>query len=473
VRVSDLLPNPKKKEDVMKTGSVIPILALRQKKADISKKCREMLALANEQNRDLPATESAQFDRYSAVLSDLETQLTEATAQLEAERRMPAESRISGGGNGKWESVSGGGDGFKPGPGKKLYRDLFPDARMDSGGFSSFDEFLRAWHSTPAQFDPRLRASQQEGIPSSGGFLVPEEYAAALVDKSLENEIVRPRAQVWPMAFDTRKVPALDNFDHSSTLFGGFSANWISESGAIPEQALKTRMVQLTAHKLALLGRSSNELLDDVPNAGFEAIYGASMLAAVSFFWDYYLLRGNGAGQPLGILNDPALITITKESGQAANTILYQNVVKMFARLHPACLSNAVWIANSTTIPQLLAMQNIVANRANTENVGGSAVAVVTQNADGQMSLLTRPIIFTEKLPILSSQGDILLADLSQYAVGIRKGAALEKSMHAGFSTDETLFRVVTRLDGQGLWKSAITPKNGDSISWCVTLGAR
>jgi HK97 family phage major capsid protein len=190
---------------------------------------------------------------------------------------------------------------------------------------------------------------------------------------------------------------------------------------------LKTRLVTLTARKLALLGASSNELLDDAVS-GFEAVYGASMIAAVSYFYDYYFLQGDGAGQPLGVLNDPALIVVTKESGQAANTILYQNVVKMFARLHPACLSSAVWIANSTTIPQLLAMQNIVANRANTENVGGSAVAVVTQNADGAMSLLTRPIIFTEKLPVLSSQGDLLLADLSQYAVGLRRGAAWKRA---------------------------------------------
>src|SRR5206468_537988 len=100
-----------------------------------------------------------------------------------------------------------------------------------------------------------------------------------------------------------------------------------------------------------------------------------------------------------------------------------------------------------------------------------SAVPIVTQNADGSMSLLTRPIVFTEKLPALSSQGDLLLADLSQYAIGMRQGAALEKSMHAGFTTDQTYFRVITRLDGQGTWKSAVTPKSGDSISWCVTLG--
>jgi HK97 family phage major capsid protein len=118
-------------------------------------------------------------------------------------------------------------------------------------------------------------------------------------------------------------------------------------------------------------------------------------------------------------------------------------------------------------------MQNVVKNVAGTENVGGSAVPVFTMNADGTGTLLTRPVHFTEKLPALSSKGDILLADFSQYAIGLRQGAALEKSNAAGFTTDTTYFRVVTRLDGQGTWKSAMTPKTGDSLSWCLTLEAR
>jgi HK97 family phage major capsid protein len=469
------------KEIVMTTGRIIPIAALRHRKLTLSREAEGLLAAAMRENRDLTSAEAAQHERSVARLKETEAELIEAEAQLEAERRMqgmPDENalfaRRAGTGSANAGYSAGGSLEGKGGPGKKKYRDLFPNAahHLDTGGFSSFDEFLQAWHNTPQQFDPRLKASQQEGIPSSGGFAVPEEFAAMLIDKALEAEVVRPRAQVWPLASDTRKVPALDNFDHSSNLYGGFTAQWVPETGTITPQDLKTRLIQLTAKKLALLGASSNELLDDAVN-GFEAVYGASMIAAVSYFYDYYFLRGDGAGQPLGVLNDPALIVIAKESGQAANTVDYRNVVKMFARLHPACLSNAVWIANSTTIPQLLQMQNRVFNLAASDVVGGSAVPAVTQNADGSMSLLTRPIIFTEKLPALSSQGDLLLADLSQYAIGMRKGAAIEKSMHAGFTTDQTYFRVITRLDGQGTWKSAVTPKNGDSLSWCVTLAAR
>ena len=57
------------------------------------------------------------------------------------------------------------------------------------------------------------------------------------------------------------------------------------------------------------------------------------------------------------------------------------------------------------------------------------------QNADGSFSMLTRPLLFTEKLPALGDEGDILLADFSQYALGQRAGMGIEKSRHAGFLT--------------------------------------
>lgn len=88
----------------------------------------------------------------------------------------------------------------------------------------------------------------------------------------------------------------------------------------------------------------------------FEEMLSAGLTAATAWELDNGFLNGTGAGQPLGVLNDPALITITKETGQLAATILYENVAKMFSRLHPACVATSVWVANSAAIPQMLQM---------------------------------------------------------------------------------------------------------------------
>ena len=119
------------------------------------------------------------------------------------------------------------------------------------------------------------------------------------------------------------------------------------------------------------------------------------------------------------MLNDPALVTVDKEANQAATTLVYMNLTKMMARLHPRCFANSVWIASPTCIPSLLSL---------TLPIGTSGAAFpVMRDADGGFVILTRPVLFTEKLPVLGTAGDILLCDLSQYIVGMRKEVALEK----------------------------------------------
>jgi HK97 family phage major capsid protein len=103
--------------------------------------------------------------------------------------------------------------------------------------------------------------------------------------------------------------------------------------------------------------------------------------------------------------------------------------------------------------------------------VGGSVVPAVLQEG-GKFSLLGKEVLFTEKIPALGSLGQILLVDLSQYTIGMRKEVSLDKSIHVGWSTDQSSYRAIVRADGQGSWDKAITPKAGDSLSWCVALAA-
>ena len=101
----------------------------------------------------------------------------------------------------------------------------------------------------------------------------------------------------------------------------------------------------------------------------------------------------------------------------------------------------------------------------------GNQPALVQSN--GQFSLLGKPMLFTEKVPALGTLGDLLLCDLSQYTIGLRKEVSLDKSIHVGWSTDTASYRAILRADGQGSWDKPITPKAGDTLSWCVALQSR
>jgi HK97 family phage major capsid protein len=349
--------------------------------------------------------------------------------------------------------------------GGKLYRDLFGTSRFSSDGWSSFEDYLRAVHS--GLHHPQLRSAmltQSIGTPSAGGFIVPEQFVAEMLDKSLESEIVRPRCDVREMKSDTLKVAGFDGRNHTGgSLFGGFTGTWAAELDTATDAGPDYRLIQFDAKKLFIFTRASNELVQD--GMSFEAMLGEAMIAALGWHLDYACLRGTGAGQPLGVLNDPALITVSKETGQPASTILYQNLTKMFARLHPACVNNSIWVANSNTIPQLLELTIAV-------GTGGSVVPVMSQ-MDGQFTILTRPVLFTEKLPTLGTKGDIMLVDFSQYTLALRKDMSLEKSIHVGWQNDTSGYRSILRADGMGRWGTAVTPRHGDTLSWAVALETR
>lgn len=309
-----------------------------------------------------------------------------------------------------------------------------------------------------------FRAAMKEGVPSSGGLAVAEPLAAQWLDSSIESEIIRPRATVWPMESATRKVPGWDcSTQTSGSMYGGFAMEFLAEEGTGSKQTGKLREIQLTAHKGAIFVDVSNELVED--GLGFDAQLDRAMRSSIGYGLDKYFISGNGAGQPLGIINDNALISVAKESGEKQGTIVWENLTKMFARMYPEGRQRAIWLCNNNAIPQLLSLSIAIGK-------GGSYIPAMTES-NGRFKLLGREVIFTSHMPTLGSANDIVFVDLTQYAIGIRRDIRLERSNIPGWTQDLMSYRVMLRFDGMGTWSSAITPENGDTLSWVVGLAER
>jgi HK97 family phage major capsid protein len=349
----------------------------------------------------------------------------------------------------------------------KTYRGMFGTDNLSSGGFESLGEFLKTIHDGRAdsRLITKVPSGLNEGIPSEGGFLVPPEYAAQLLDQSLEDEIVRPRAQVFPMKGKTKLIPGVEISSHASSLFGGVVGYWADEGSSVPQTKPGFRMVELVAKKLMMLSAATNELLQDSA-INFEQVLGAMLTKAIGWYLDDSFLSGHGAGQPLGLLNCPSTIEVPAETGQTSNTIVYENCINMLGRLHPGCYKNAVWIANLTTLPSLATLHMAI---------GTAGVPVkVLQEESGKFTLIGKQVIFTEKTPTLGTKGDLILADLSQYAIGLREGLRIEMSNAPGFSSDESNWRTVCRTDGMGLWSGPLTLKDGiTTVAPFVVLASR
>jgi HK97 family phage major capsid protein len=308
------------------------------------------------------------------------------------------------------------------------------------------------------------------GVGADGGYAVAPMFAHDLLDLSLEGEIVRPRAHVYPMDSAILVVPGFDALNHTGASIAGFTGGWVKELSTSTAQKPKMRDITLRLEKCGIYGQVSNELLRFATYMDAELM--RLLAQAIGFYLDTGFLTGTGAaGQPLGVLNDPALITVSKEGSQSADTIVASNLLKMFARLHPQCFRNAIWVVNQSTLPQLLSV-NIEYTRG-TDGLAIRPEPLFREVASGSFVCMGRPVIVTEKTPGLGDKGDIILADFGQYAVGMYRDIFIDKSNAPGWYTDATDYRALVHAGGMGKWNAPLTPANGSTLSWCVTLEAR
>ncbi len=309
----------------------------------------------------------------------------------------------------------------------------------------------------------------EEGDLSQGGYLVPEEFRATLLQTALESSIVKQRATVIPMASNRVTIPALVDDDHTSDYFGGVVIYRTAEKGSKTPKNPVFGKVGLTLHKLTGLCYVTDELLQDSV-ISIEPIIRNTFGQAIAFVQDYDFLRGNGANQALGVFHtsNPSIISVAKETGQDADTIVFENIIKMWSRLYPAGQAKAIWVANINTFPQLATMNMSVGS-------GGVPVYLPAGGVSGApfATLMGRPLIFTEKMATIGDLYDIGLADFSQYIIGEKGGLNFATSMHVRFVTDEMAYRFVMRYDGQPWWLATLTPKAGSTLSPFITLAER
>ena len=268
------------------------------------------------------------------------------------------------------------------------------------------------------------------------------------------------------MASNTIKLPRVKDTSHASSVYGGVIGYWVEEAGSYTASEPDFAQFQLVAKKLTGYTQASNELAQDSAIA-LESLLTGMFGDAIRFYEENAFINGDGAGEPIGIKNSDALISVAKETGQAATTIVYENLVNMYSRMMPSSHQNAVWIAHPDTMPQLMTMAMNI-------GTGGSAIFVNNASAEVPMTIFGRPIFFTEHAQTLGTVGDIYYADLSYYVIGDRQGITIASSDHYRFANGETVWSFTERLDGAPWLDSAITPQNGsNTLSPFVALATR
>lgn len=351
----------------------------------------------------------------------------------------------------------------------------------DARPFATFADYMAAVVRSSrqgAQVDAGLMeiaaaTGMSEGIGADGGFLVQTDFGGELLRTIHETGLVWgriPTSRRIPVSgnANSRKMPTIDETSRANgSRMGGVTAAWRAEGDTINGSKPKFGMITLELNDIAALSYFTVEEAQDTP--GLAAFIGTLHPEEIAFRLDNALIRGDGAGKPLGVLNSPALVTVDAEAGQAADTFLYENAANMWARMPARSRSSAVWFYNQELEPQLNAMYLAI-------GTGGVPVFLPAGGISGTpfSTLFGRPAIPIEQASAPGDVGDIILADMSAYWAIEKGGPSQALSEHVAFTTGEVAVRTMYRVDAQPQWKSSLTPyKGSNAISPFVALAAR
>lgn len=418
---------------------------------------------ADEHGADLTDEELSAIEANRAEMERIQRQITARQAARPAAgpgRRTPAEPS----------------NGAAPGPTRIAAQ---PRANDRTGGFRNLGEFASCVFAAHGRRDEgaigRLTNTlgMNEGVGEDGGFLVPAEFRDGIMKIVEGEESLLPRTDNSTTSRNS-VIHTIDRITPWGT--SGIQATWEGEGQSTTATGAKFEQNTLRLNKLMARVDASDELLDDAPQLdSYLRVKAPEVMTSVI---NLAIVQGNGVGKPLGFMNSGALVTISKETSQPADTIMHRNLVKMMGRMYAPSWARATWLMHQDIWAQLplISFRDIGAYPS---TATGSAVPAYMPPTGiaGQPygTLFGRPIMVLEAMETIGDLGDIALVDLKAYRTVTKAGGTrVDTSIHLKFDTDETVFRFIFRVAGAPWWSSTISPRDGSNTrSPFITLESR
>jgi HK97 family phage major capsid protein len=304
-----------------------------------------------------------------------------------------------------------------------------------------------------------------EGSGQDGAFGVQADFAGAIMDTSVKEDPILSRVDSYSVSQNSDRVQYLevDESDISTTVFGGVQVYWAEEAGTVGASKPKLMEKELKLQKLMGFAYATEELNAD--SNFIDQLYTKAFSTAIRRALAGAIIAGNGVGKPLGLLKAGSLITIAKESNQAAGTVVWANLSKMYNRVLDK--SKCVWLCHPDVREQFDFLEFPV-------GTGGVPVYLPAAAAGSIDTLRGKPILESDHCSAVGSQGDLLFVDLSDYMMIYKGGVQKDVSIHVQFLTAENCFRFIFRANGLPKRNKKLTIKNSSNDrSSIVTLAAR
>ena len=303
------------------------------------------------------------------------------------------------------------------------------------------------WSNAPEEKDVldqcKLFSSQQKGqgmqVDSTGGFAVPENLVPELIQR-LEANTVFNAANIG--CFEMPAVPGTMKFNRIAS--GFTAAPQAAEGDQITESTMAIEQIELMPKTIAAYCTASNLLLAN-NTAGADAWIQMRLARDGALIHDQYVLRGTGnSGQPLGLLNDPDILT----SG-VSSTVTFDEVEGIrlaVANANGIMGTKMGWAAH----PSMLS-----AIRLSASGVTNVDMARLAMSESATMPLIGYPVYESTQFSATTDADSIVFGAWDMLIIANFSGFMITKSDHAVFNQDECAFRLIKYMDTHRLQPSA------------------
>ena len=294
-----------------------------------------------------------------------------------------------------------------------------------------------------------IKTTMVEGVDTLGGFVVPEDFRAQLVQRLPGMTVVRSRAMVLTTSSSSISIPTATG--GTSRYTSAVRVTWSAEIPTAGDATTNATFGQLNipVHTVMADTQLSLNLLED---AAFDlGSYVTRVFSeAMAIDEDQQFLTGSGVGRPEGILNGTAALgapfnaNVTTVNTGAAAALTADGVIAVpFGLDAQYRQSGATWCMARATLRALRQLKDGTSNYL----LGSPGL-----NAVGfPRTLLDYPIAESEAMPAVAANTyPIIFGDFGGYYIADRVGMSVERFRDSALArTNSVMFTVRRRLGGQ------------------------
>ena len=292
------------------------------------------------------------------------------------------------------------------------------------------------WKQMRNKTSVEVRNALSVGVDSEGGYLVPDTYEKNLVEALHDEMVIRRLAHVFTTASGSHKIPVVASHG---------TANWVEETGEIPETTETFGQKHIGAHKLTALIKVSEELLNDSA-FDLEDYFRREFARRISNAEELAFITGDGNGKPTGLFSDDegAELGLTTAS---ATEITADEVINLYYSLRSPYRKKAVWLLNDSTINAIRLLKD----------KNGQYLWQPALKEGSPDTLLGRPVYTSVAVPSIGAGQKVMaFGDLKYYWIGDREGISFRRLNELYATTGQVGFLATKRVDAKLILPEAI-----------------